>query len=253
MNTAAEKLPLSKKALASIADARTWEEDRMANAIASSRRGWMAAGVCAVLAVLGVSMAAVQSLKPAPAPFPVVVDRTTGETNVVAGIDPANVPPLAALDQHHAAVFVRARESYNYSLLQRDYDQVARMTTPDTWAAYGAKFQGEGAMHTKIANTQEHRITVVSARLSRIPQGGKNGEAIVTFDKEIRSNQGQTPVTTRYVATVRYEYRPGAMKKDADRIENPFGFVVTAYRADAELVSPAKPVDAPAAAGGGAS
>jgi type IV secretion system protein VirB8 len=253
MTTAAHKLPLSKKALASIADARTWEEDRMANAIASSRRGWMAAGVCAVLAVLGVSMAAVQSFRPAPAPFPVVVDRTTGETNVVTSIDAASVPPLAALDQHNAAVFVRARESYHYALLQRDYDQVARMSTPDVWAAYGAKFQGANAMHTAIAGTQEHRVTVVSVRLSRLPQGGKNGEAIVTFDKEIRSTQGQTPVTTRYVATVRYEYRPGAMKKDTDRIENPFGFVVTGYRADAELVSPAKPADALAVTAGGAS
>jgi len=42
---------------------------------------------------------------------------------------------------------------------------------------------------------------------------------------------------------VRYEYRPTAMKKPADRIENPFGFVVTGYRADADLVAPAKPAD----------
>lgn len=33
------------------------------------------------------------------------------------------------------------------------------------------------------------------------------------------------------------------MKKPADRIENPFGFVVTGYRADADLVAPAKPAD----------
>lgn len=253
MTTVAEPLPLSKKALAEIAAANTWEQNRAEDAILSKRRAWVAAGVGAAFGVLGFAMAAAQSLKPAPAPFPVVVDRTTGETNVIRGIDPANVPPLAALDQHNAAVFVRARESYHYSLLQSDYNQVARMTTPETWTAYGAKFQGATAMHTTIAATQEHRVTVVSARLSRIPQGGKNGEAIVTFDKEVRSNQGSTPTTTRYVATVRYEYRPDAMKKDADRIENPFGFVVTAYRADAELVSPAKPADAATATAGGAS
>jgi type IV secretory pathway component VirB8 len=38
------------------------------------------------------------------------------------------------------------------------------------------------------------------------------------------------------------------MKKPTDRIENPFGFVVTGYRADAELVAPARPADV--AAGG---
>ena len=79
---------------------------------------------------------------------------------------------------------------------------------------------------------------------------GKSGQARGTFDRQIRPMQGQSPVTTRFVSTVRYEYRPTAMKKPADRIENPFGFVVTGYRADADLVAPAKPADTGA---GGAS
>ena len=243
MTTATERLPLSKKAVAAIAAANTWEHDRVAQAMASSRRGWVAAGCGALLAVMGFGMATFQSLRPPPAPIPVLVDRTTGETNVVAQLDAANVPALAALDQHNAAVFVRARESYNFSLLQRDYDQVARMTTSETWAPYSGKFSGEKPMQATVAATQEHRVTVISARLSRPPQPGKPGEAIVTFDREIKYTQGQSPTNTRYVATVRYEYRPSAMKKDADRIENPFGYVVVAYRADAELVAPAKAAD----------
>ena len=237
------RLPLSKKAVASIAAANSWEQDRIAQAIASGRRGWIAAGVGGVLALLGFSMATFQSLRPPPAPYPVVVDRTTGETNVVATLDASNVPALAALDQHNAAVFVRSRESYNFQLLQRDYDQVARMTVPDTWAPYGSQFAGERAMQTVIAAKEEHRVTVVSVRLTRSPVAGKSGEAVVTFDRQIRPTQGQTPITTRFVSTVRYEYRPTAMKKPADRIENPFGFVVTGYRADADLVAPSRPAN----------
>ena len=93
-------------------------------------------------------------------------------------------------------------------------------------------------------NCPEHRVTVVSVRLTKAPMAGKPGEAVVTFDRQVRPAQGQVPVTTRYVSTVRYEYRPAAMKKPADRIENPFGFVVTGYRADAELVAPARPAEA---------
>ncbi len=238
-----ERLPLSRKAVAAIAAANTWEQDRVASAMASGRRGWIAAGVGATLAVLGFGMATFQSLRPPPAPYPVVVDRTTGETSVVATLDAANVPVLAVLDQHNAAVFVRARESYNFALLQRDYDQVARMTVPETWAPYSGQFAGEKAMQTVIAAKEEHRVTVVSVRLTRAPLAGKSGEAVVTFDRQIRPLQGQTPVTTRYVSTVRFEYRPTAMKKPADRIENPFGFVVTGYRADADLVAPAKPTE----------
>ncbi len=63
---------------------------------------------------------------------------------------------------------------------------------------------------------------------------------LATFDRQVRPAQGLIPTTTRYVSTVRYEYRPSAMKLPTDRIENPFGFVVTSYRADAELVPPAR-------------
>jgi type IV secretion system protein VirB8 len=230
-------LPLSKKAVAAIAQANTWEQDRVARALASARRGWMAAGVGGLLAVLGFAMGAFQSLRPAPAPYPVVVDRSTGQVTAVAPLDASSVPALAVLDQHHVAVFVRARESYNFALLQRDYDQVGRMTVPETWAPYGAQFAGERALQTVIAGKEEHRVTLVSVRLTRSPTAGKPGEAVATFDRQVRPAQGLPAVTTRFVSTVRYEYRPAAMKLPTDRIENPLGFVVTGYRADAELVA----------------
>ena len=120
------------------------------------------------------------------------------------------------------------------------------MTVPDTWAPYGSQFAGEKAMQAVIAAKEEHRVTVVSVRLTRSPVAGKSGEAVVTFDGIFARMQGQSPVTTRFfdtIFTVRDQYRPTAMKKPADRIENPFGFVVTGYRADADLVAPARPVD----------
>jgi len=243
-----QALPLSKKAVAAIAAANSWEQDRVAQALASGRRGWIAAGIGGLLAVLGFAMGAFQSLRPPAAPYPVLVDRSTGETSVVATLDEANVPVLAALDQHNLAVFVRARESYHFGLLQRDYDQVGRMTVPETWAPYGVRFAGERAMQNVIAGKEEHRVTIVSVRLTRSPAAGKAGEAVATFDRQVRTAQGLAPVTTRYVSTLRYEYRPSSMKKPVDRIENPFGFVVTAYRADAELVAPSRPAE-PAAGG----
>ncbi len=238
-----QPLPLSRKAVAAIAAANSWEQDRVAQALTSGRRGWIAGGVGAVLAVLGFAMAAFQGLRPPSAPYPVVVDRTTGETSVVATLDDANVPVLAVLDQHNVAVFVRARESYNFALLQRDYDQVGRMTVPETWAPYGSQFAGERAMQNVVAAREEHRVTIVSVRLTRTPAPGQQGEAVATFDRQVRPAQGTASTTTRFVSTVRYEYRPSAMKQPADRIENPFGFVVTGYRADAELVAPARPAE----------
>lgn len=238
MSADADRLPKSQKALAAIAQASTWEQDRVSNAIASGRRGWIAASVGAAFGLLGLGMGAFQSLRPPPAPYPVVVDRMTGAIAVVPTLDSSSVPALTALDQHNAAAFIRARESYNLSLLQRDYDQVARMTVPETWAPYGQLFAGERALHLSLGDKVEHRVTVVSVRITAPPQASAPGEAVVTFDKTVRSTTGAAPTTARFVATVRYQYRPEAMKRAADRIENPFGYVVTAYRADQELISP---------------
>jgi type IV secretion system protein VirB8 len=44
-------------------------------------------------------------------------------------------------------------------------------------------------------------------------------------------------VITRHIASVVYEYQPKVLVREKDRIENPFGFVVTAYRSDPEIAT----------------
>jgi type IV secretion system protein VirB8 len=248
---------LSRRTLEQLAKADAWDTDRMEQAGLSIRRAWLAAGAGALVGVLGIAAAAWSHRTPPPPPMAVVVDRSTGQAQVISKVTQADVPALAVLDQHNAAQYVRAREGYFPSLLQRDYDAVARMSTPVAFKAYGDRFVGEKALHKQLGMTQEHRIAIVSARPVRLPSPTSptnattpellTGEMVVTFDKEVRSNHSPQPVLTRHVATIQYEYRPSAMSKDIDRIENPFGFVVTAYRVDAELGTPA-PATPPAAA-----
>ena len=65
---------------------------------------------------------------------------------------------------------------------------------------------------------------------------GNRGEATVTYDRIIRRADRSLPeVTTRYVASIVYEYQPKVLAKERDRLENPFGFVVSAYRSDPEI------------------
>ena len=67
-------------------------------------------------------------------------------------------------------------------------------------------------------------------------RSGNHGEAAVTYDKVVRLvERNLPPVTTRHVASVVYHYQPKVLAKEQDRLENPFGFVVTAYRSDPEI------------------
>jgi type IV secretion system protein VirB8 len=249
---------LSRRTLKQLAKADAWDTDRMEQAALSIRRAWLAAGTGALIGVLGIAAAAWSHRTPPPPPMAVVVDRSTGQAQVISKVTQADVPALAVLDQHNAAQYVRAREGYFPSLLQRDYDAVARMSTPVAFKAYGDRFVGEKALHKQLGMAQEHRIAIVSARPVRLPSPIPatnattpeiaTGEIVVTFDKEVRSNHSPQPILTRHVATIQYEYRPSAMSKDIDRIENPFGFVVTTYRVDAELGTPAAATPPAAAA-----
>ena len=215
----------------------TWHSEYRLLVARSELKAWRVAAAAIGVGLLGMAYGLFEALQPAPASKVLVLDRATGQTTVLPNLDSKTVPQVVALDHHNAAVYVRAREGYNFSMLGRDYEQVARMSTPETWAPYSRKFVGNAAMHEKVADKELHRVTVISVRLVTGYVAGAAGEALVTYEREVRSTQMSSPVVTRHIATVRYEYRPASMKQDIDRTENPFGYVVTAYRTDAELAA----------------
>jgi type IV secretion system protein VirB8 len=215
---------------------RRWEVDRSLLLERSERRAWgvALAGVC--LGLLGVAAVAVQGPLRSVVEIPIVVDRVTGEATVQQRLAVETIPPLEALDKHNLAAFVRAREGYHWMFLQRDFDQVARMAVPAVFAEYSRLFEGEAALQTRLAAGEDWRIRIVSVRLSAAGRPGNQGDATVTYDKTVRQlDRSLTETTTRHVASIVYQYQPKVLAKESDRIENPFGFVVTAYRSDPEI------------------
>jgi len=224
---------------------RAWEVDRSLLLERSERRAWGVAITGLVLGFTGIAAVFVQGPLRRVVEVPIVVDRVTGETTVQQRLDVETIPAMDALDKHNLASFVRAREGYSWNFLQRDFDQVARMAVPQVFADYSRQFEGDGALHKRIGSTEEWRINVVGVRLAASGRAGNKGEATVTYDKVVRLIERNLPdVTTRHVASIVYEYQPKVLAKERDRLENPFGFVATAYRSDPEIntaVAGAKP------------
>ena len=218
---------------------RAWEIDRAAMLEQSERRGWLVGAVGALLALLGVLSVLAQGPLRQVVGIPIVVDKITGETTIQQRLSVESVPVMEALDKHNLAVFVRAREGYVWWFLQRDFDQVARMAVPAVFVDYNRQFEGEAALQKRLAGSEEWRINVVGVRLSPSGRRGNSGVGTVTYDKMVRLTDRNLPdVATRHVASIVYEYQPKVLAKEKDRIENPFGFVVTAYRSDPEIASP---------------
>ena len=215
---------------------RAWELDRTLLLERSERRAWWVAIAGLMLGLIGIAAVFVQGPLRRVVEIPIVVDRVTGEATIQQRLSVETVPPMEALDKHNLATFVRAREGYNWQFLQRDFDQVARTAIPAVFSAYNRQFEGDGALQKKIATTEDWRINIIGVRLSANGRPGNRGEATVTYDKVVHLAERNLPdVTTRHVASVVYEYQPKVLAKERDRLENPFGFVVTAYRSDPEV------------------
>jgi type IV secretion system protein VirB8 len=215
-----------------------WEIDRASMLERSERRAWWVGGIGVLLALLAVLAVFAQGPLRQVVGIPIVVDRVTGETTVQQRLSVESVPMLEALDKHHLAVFVRAREGYLWWFLQRDFDQVARMAVPAVFTDYNRQFEGEAALQRRLAGTEEWRVNVVGVRLAPSGRRGNSGVATVTYDRVVRLTDRNLPdATTRHVASIVYEYQPKVLAREKDRIENPLGFVVTAYRSDPEIAT----------------
>lgn len=218
-----------------------WEVDLQVRLERSERRAWNITRASLAIAVLALGAVIAQGALREVVPLPVVVDRSTGEVTIQQRLAVETLPLDEAVDKHHVARFVRARQAYVWSFLQTDYNTVARMSTPQVFEAYSRQFEGPDALDQKWKATQEHRIHIVSVRLARTAAPGGSGEAVVTYDRESRHVDRSLPdTTTRHVATVRFEYRPRVLLRENDRLDNPLGFIVTAYRSDPEINRPAQ-------------
>jgi type IV secretion system protein VirB8 len=225
-----------ESAEATFAANRDWEIDRAIALERSERRAWLVAAAGAAFGLIGIAAVFAQGPLRRIVEIPIVVDRVTGEATVQQRLGVETIPPLEALDKHNLAAFVRARESYSWMFLQRDFDQVSRMAVPTVFEAYNRQFEGDAALQKRLAGTEDWRVTVVGIRLAASGRSGNHGEGIVTYDKTVHLVDRNLPdSTTRHVASVVFEYQPKVLAQERDRIENPFGFVVTAYRTDPEI------------------
>jgi type IV secretion system protein VirB8 len=230
------QLELAAEAEASFDANRAWEIDRALMQERSERRAWQVAVTGAAIGLIGIAAVFAQGPLRRIVEIPIVVDRVTGEATIQQRLSVETIPPLEALDKNNLAIFVRVREGYSWMFLQRDFNQVARMAVPAVFADYNRQFEGDTALQKKVGASEDWRINIVGVRLSPSGRKGNQGDATVTYDKVVRLTDRNLPeVTTRHVASVVYQYQPKVLAKERDRIDNPFGFVVTAYRSDPEI------------------
>jgi type IV secretion system protein VirB8 len=225
-------------------DNRSWEVDRVVLAQASERRAWLLVWGALALAAIGAGGGALgiyTAFQHHTEVVPIIVDRATGETSIGQTLAADSVPATDATDKHHIAQFLRARESYSWWFLQDDYNTVLAMAGNDVAADYKKLFEGQNALDKQYGDRLEVRIRIVSVRLEALRQAS-GGQAVVTYERQVRHlDQQAADPPTRYVATLVYGYEPKLLLTEQQRLFNPVGFVVKAYRTDPEIATVATP------------
>jgi type IV secretion system protein VirB8 len=212
------------------AEARSWDQDRLAAARRSRRLAWTIAAAAAVLA--GAALAAVAALTPLKTvePYVVRVDRTTGAVDVLRGLSAGGPETYEeAVTKSFLATYVRAREGWLPQAAEADFRQVSIMSTPEEQQRWALAYRPTNPASPQVAYGPDADVQVAIRAISFVTPG----VASVRFHRIARRG-GQTEESDG-VATVAFAYTKAPMA-EGDRLRNPLGFQVSSYRADPEAV-----------------
>src|SRR5271170_968779 len=138
--------------------ARNWEISHAEAMARSEARAWWVARVALLAATLAlVAVAALAPLKTT-IPYVVYVDRSNGETQVVSVLSQNTIAQSDLQSKHWAVEYVRARERYQWNLLQFDYDTVLLLSDTNIGRDYSHLFEGPDALDKRFGASTEARV-----------------------------------------------------------------------------------------------
>jgi type IV secretion system protein VirB8 len=210
------------------AEARSWDQDRLADARRSRRLAWAVAGLAGALACAAVCAVVVLTPLKTIEPYVVRVDRTTGAVEVLRGLSgPGPVAYEEAVTKSFLATYVRAREGWLPQAAEANFRQVSIMSTAEEQQRWALAFRPSNPLSPQVAFGPAADVQVTVRAVSFVADGVAN----VRFHRTVRRG-GQTEESD-WIATVAFAYTKAPMG-ESDRLRNPLGFQVSSYRADPE-------------------
>jgi type IV secretion system protein VirB8 len=205
------------------------EKDSIASKIKTKNIiiGVLSACLCSSTIALAVMMPLKQKV-----PVIIQVDNLKGTTSVLTNTDveKLNTHKEEAIDKHNLADYVITREGYDWNYGEASYNHVMLMTAQSIAKDYQFQYSDENpkALHLKYGNNT--RVVIKNPSVSFY-----ENSAMVKFTREVITSNAP-PVITQEMATIAYQYITADMT-DNDRLINPLGFQVNAYRVDKDLTA----------------
>lgn len=176
-------------------------------------------------------------------PYTVLVDRQTGYVETARGIELGTLKEDQAIVESMLAQYILARETFDPADFAERYDRVALWSLGAARDNYVAQYQA-GAQSVLADMRPGTLVKVIVKKIEVIDKD----TARVRFETQ-RKDVNTDPVRYDWSAIVSYRFTGQPMKQE-DRLLNPLGFQVTAYRRDSEVAADValQPVPAPVVA-----
>jgi type IV secretion system protein VirB8 len=211
-----------------LAEARSWETDKVAAEARSRKVAWAVAIGAAVVACLGVTSTALMALKDPPPPTVLRVNDSTGAVDVLSTLTEAKVSYGETVDKYFSQWYIRYREGYSREIAEEYYSNVGLLSSGAEQQRYYEWFNPKNPKSpVKLyGDYAKSRIVIKSTSFM------KSNVALVRYQREVlRGNDA--PEISHWVATITFKYSPLPMS-EKDRAINPLGFQVVEYRNDSD-------------------
>lgn len=215
------------------------ESDRQIEADERSRKtAWCVAACASVLTGFAFAIAAGAihtSMRPAPPPEVLVVDKATGATSPLASLATYQLTPEEATIRRSIATFLRARENYTFDTAEDNYYDAAAFMNSQLraqWASYWDTANPVSPMNV-YKKDGKVRIQIGAITILRNGLGAATGVRVSFSSRTIRADQ---PVgePTNWIATIPFHWVNVATDERSRRV-NDLGMEITDYIRDPDL------------------
>lgn len=210
-------------------EANAWEADVYQRALSRSKV-W---GVIAAIAVAFASLCllAVMMLLPLKSvePFVIEVDKASGLVSVVKPLSDGGVSQNEAIIKYFIKTYITARESYLFDRYKQDYTVVQKMSNNKVAGEYHDWFHPSNDNSPLELYKAKGRVDVKIRNLSFID------EDTVTVPISRKVKVGTSTTESYDVITLSFQFMQ-TPQSESDRLINPLGFQVTAYRVDEQMM-----------------
>lgn len=213
-----------------------WVERSLLQERRGRRTAWVIA--CILIFVCCIQAAAIAVMLPLKevVPYTVLVDKQTGYIEMARGVKIGDLAEDQAVVELMLAQYVLARETFDPADFAERYDRVALWSLGPARDQFVAQYQA-GADSILRDLRPGSVVKVIVKRIDLMT----DQTARVRFETQRRDARAD-PVRSDWQAVVSFRFTGQPMRME-DRLLNPLGFQVTAYRRDLETPAETKPTD----------